>query len=635
MHIDQYAGYGFAAGRRSPGLPGAWALDRGASAGPANGVDFRVWAPNARRVDVLVGDTAHAMAPGQGGVFEAHLPDARAGLDYAYVLDGASPLPDPVSRFQPYGVRGPSRIVNPYAFEWHDAAWRGLPMADYVIYELHVGAFTRAGTFDAAIEYLPQLAELGITAIELMPVAEFPGTRNWGYDGVHLYAPQHSYGGPDALRRLVDAAHGAGLAVILDVVYNHVGPEGSALNAYGPYLSATHASPWGASFDFDGPSPSHAEVRRYVIDNALSWIVEYHIDALRLDAVPAIRDDSTPHIVREIAAAVHAESVHLGRAVHVIAESDVMDPALVRAPAAGGFGLDAQWSDDFQRGAHVALTGERLAWYRGVRGAADIAAALERQSTLRSPRGVSSAPARDVSAEHFVFYVQNHDQVGNRAGGERLAALVSPGRRALAAALLLLSPYVPLLFMGEEYGETRPFLYFVSHESDALCAMVRDGRVREIVERGHAIDPPPADPADADTFERSCLDRDAAAASSRTVLALYRDLLALRREEPALHPGRAAVSAVADPAGAWLAVDLRPFAPNEPALLAAYNFSEAEQHVPVPAVDGGRLWRLRFSTRNARYGGPSDTPRLTRRKDGASHVRVLPESAVLYRLEDR
>src|SRR6185437_15502032 len=249
MHIDQYAGYGFAAGRRSPGLPGAWALDRGASAGPANGVDFRVWAPNARRVDVLVGDTAHAMAPGQGGVFEAH-----------------------------------------------DAAWRGLPMADYVIYEVHVGAFTRAGTFDAAIEYLPQLAELGITAIELMPVAEFPGTRNWGYDGVHLYAPQHSYGGPDALRRLVDAAHGAGLAVILDVVYNHVGPEGSALNAYGPYLSATHASPWGASFDFDGPSPSHAEVRRYVIDNALSWIVEYHIDALRLDAVPAIRDDSTPHI---------------------------------------------------------------------------------------------------------------------------------------------------------------------------------------------------------------------------------------------------------------------------------------------------------------------------------------------------
>lgn len=635
MHIDQYARYGLAGGQGSLCVPGAWALDRGALAGPAAGVQFRVWAPNARRVDLLVGETAHLMGAAEGGVYEAHVPGARAGDDYAYVLDGGPALPDPVSRSQPHGVRGPSRIVNPYAFEWRDAAWRGLPISHYVIYELHVGAFTRAGTFDAAIEYLPQLAELGITAVELMPVAQFPGTRNWGYDGVCLYAPQHSYGGPEGLRRFVDAAHAAGLAVILDVVYNHVGPEGSSLHAFGPYLSNAHQSPWGAAFDFDGPSPSHAQVRRFAIDNARYWIVEYHIDALRLDAVPAIRDDSTPHIVREIADAVHAESVPLGRAVHVIAESDVMDPALVRPPALGGFGLDAQWSDDFQRGAHVALTGERLTWYDGVRGAADIAAALERRSTLRSPRGVASTPAGDVSADRFVFYIQNHDQVGNRAHGERLAALVSPGKRAAAAALLLLSPFVPLIFMGEEYGETNPFLYFVDHASEALCALVREGRVREIGERGHAIDPPPPDPADPTTFERSRLDRAAAGAWSRAVVALYRDLLALRSEEPALHPGRAAVTAVAAPDGAWLAVELRPHVPNEATLIAAYNFSDSEQLAPVPAAPAGRLWRLRFSTRNARYGGPSDTPRLTRQQDGAARVRVLPESAVLYRLEDR
>lgn len=635
MHIGQYTLDGPPGGRRPESLQPRWALDRGASVSPSGGTQFRVWAPKAKRVEVIVRGHRHSLEPAGAGLFERVVSSAAAGDDYAYALDGGPPLSDPVSRFQPHGVCGPSRIVDPRAFEWRDAAWRGLPMADYVIYELHVGTFTRAGTFDAVIEHLAPLAELGITAIELMPVAQFPGTRNWGYDGVHLYAPQHSYGGPDGLRRLVDAAHGAGLAVILDVVYNHVGPEGSPLHEFGPYLSMAHASPWGASFDFDGPSPSHAEVRRFVIDNALYWIVEYHLDALRLDAVPMIRDDSSPHIVHDIAASLHAESVHLGRTVQVIAESDVMDPALVLPPASGGFGLDAQWSDDFQRGAHVALTGERLTWYDGVRGAPDIAAALERQSTLRSPRGIASAPVRDVSADHFVFYVQNHDQVGNRACGDRLAALVSPRRRALAAALLLLSPYVPLIFMGEEYGETRPFLYFVNHDSDVLCAAVRDGRVREIIERGHAIDPPPPDPADLGTHERSCLDRDAAGASARTVLALYRDLLALRREEPALHPGRSSVTAVADPAGAWLAVELRPPVPNEPMLLTAYNFSDVEQHVPVPAAPEGRLWRLRFSTRNARYGGPSDTPRLTRQKNGMSHARVLPESAALYRLEAR
>ena len=635
MHIRQYKPDALTRDV-TPITPAAgWVLERGASVRTAHGTHFSLWAPKARRVDVAVRGRLTPLESNGAGLFDGFVSNAAAGDDYTFSLDGGRPLPDPVSRWQPYGIRGPSRIVNPHDFPWSDAAWRGHALADYVIYEMHIGTFTHAGTFDAAIEHLAPLAELGVTAVELMPVAQFPGTRNWGYDGVHLYAPQNCYGGPDGLRRFVDAAHAAGLAVILDVVYNHIGPEGSSLDAFGPYRSATHRSPWGASFDFDGPDASHAEVRRYVIDNALYWIVEYHIDALRLDAVPMILDDSTPHIGQDLAAAVHAESAILGRRAYVIAESDVMDPWLVRPVAAGGLGLDAQWSDDFQRGAHVALTRENVAWYKGVRGAADVAAALERKSTLRSPRDVPSAPVTDVPPERFVFYVQNHDQIGNRGCGERLAALVSPGKRALASALLLLSPYIPLVFMGEEYGETRPFLYFVSHESDELCGTVRDGRLREIAERGHLTDVLPPDPADPLTFERSRLDRAAAGPSSRAALALFRDLLAIRREEPALQPGRAALSAAVDPDGAWLTVELRPTDGHSHTLFAAYNFSDAEHHVPVPVPPAGRLWRLRFSTRNARYGGPSDTPRLTNKKGGASHVRVLPESAVLYRLEDR
>jgi|SRR6185312_10226305 len=634
MHTRQYSPGALTLDVRPMTAPG-WVLDRGADVRPSTGTQFRVWAPNAARVEVIIRGRRERLEPIGAGIFGGLVSKAAAGDDYAYSLDGGPPLPDPVSRFQPYGVRGASRIVDPRPFPWRDAAWRGIDMADYVIYEMHVGTFTHAGTFEAAIEHLAPLAELGITAIELMPVAQFPGTRNWGYDGAHLYAPQNSYGGPEGVRRFVDAAHAAGVAVVLDVVYNHIGPEGSSLHAFAPYLSTTHRSPWGASFDLDGPQPSHAEVRRYVIDNALYWIVEYHIDALRLDAVPMIHDDSTPHIVHDIAAAIHAQSAILGRRVHVIAESDVMDPVLVRPVASGGLGLDAQWSDDFQRGAHVALTRENVQSYAGVRGAADVASALERTSMLRSLRGVPSAPATDVPPDRFVFYVQNHDQVGNRACGERLAALVSPGKRALATALLLLSPYVPLVFMGEEYGETHPFLYFVSHESDALCALVRDGRVREIIERGHSVDPPPPDPADPATFDRSRLDRAAAGPSSRAALALFRDLLALRREERALQPGRAALSTAVDPDGAWLSVELRPTEAHAHMLFAAYNFSALEYHVPVPAPPPGRLWRLRFSTRNARYGGPSDTPRLTKQKGGVSRVRVLPESAVLYRLEGR
>lgn len=312
-----------------------------------------------------------------GGVFEGTVAGVIAGTDYAFSLDRGPPRPDPVSRWQPEGVHGPSRVVDPGAFAWSDAGWHGIAMEDQVIYELHVGTFTAAGTFDGVVEELRTLAHLGVTAVELMPVAQFPGSRNWGYDGAELYAPQNSYGGPEALRRLVNAAHERGLAVVLDVVYNHLGPEGSYLGEFGPYFTGSYHTPWGAAMNYDGAGSD--EVRRYVIDNALHWVTECHVDALRLDAVHAIRDSSARHILAELAHEVHAQGRALGRRVQVIAESDLNDPTFVLPPERGGYGLDAQWSDDFHHAAHVALTGESAGYYADYSGVRDIAAALERR----------------------------------------------------------------------------------------------------------------------------------------------------------------------------------------------------------------------------------------------------------------
>ena len=602
---------GIAVAGQSP----VWRLRRGATP-VAGGVRFRLWAPAADTLSVVLesgaaaGEHPLAPAPGEQGIWQATVPGAAAGDRYGYRVNGGPLLPDPISRSQPDGVHRASEVVDPAAFTWTDQHWRGVTMADYVIYELHVGTFTPDGTFDAAIGRLAELRALGVTAIELMPVGEFPGRRNWGYDGVQLYAPHHAYGGAEGLKRLVNAAHGLGLAVVLDVVYNHVGPEGNYLDQFGPYFTDTYRTPWGRAVNYDGAGSDG--VRRWAHDNALYWVTEYHIDALRLDAVHGIYDFGAVAFLEELSDEVHEVGRQLGRRIQLMAESDLNDPRLVKAPEEGGFGLDAQWADDFHHTLHTTLTGERQGYYQDFHGIADIADvyrepffyarryAPHRQRT----HGRSSA---GVPRQRFVVCAQNHDQIGNRALGERIASLVPRDRQRLAAALLLLSPYVPLLFMGEEYGETAPFLYFVEHGDPALIEAVREGRQREFVEIGQVA--VPSDPQAEETFARSRLDwarRDGPEGAQ--LLALYRDLLALRREEPALRPGDSDLHPHEGPG--WLTVlrllplrhDVHDHMRSRRALLCAFNLSGRVQRVPVlPEMLG--QWRLRLSTDAVGYGG--------------------------------
>jgi maltooligosyltrehalose trehalohydrolase len=527
--------------------------ERGAHPLPGGGVRFSVWAPIASRVSVRVRTAAsggatqlHELERGDRGDWSGDVGEATSGDDYWFVVEreGEAPrdLPDPRSRWQPEGVHGPSRVLDPGEWEWNDAGWRGVAMPELVIYELHVGTFTREGTFDAAIRELRWLRTLGVTAIEIMPVAEFPGERNWGYDGVHLYATQGSYGGPDGLRCLVDAAHRTGLAVILDVVYNHLGPEGNYLDAFGPYFTEAYRTPWGRALNYDGPDSD--EVRAWVLDNVRQWIRDFHLDGLRLDAVHGIFDHGAVHLLEEIAGVVHAEGEAAGRRTVCIAESDLNDPRLVRDAAAGGYALDAQWADDFHHAVHALLTGERSGYYVDFGDVGQVAAALRDPFVYAgqySPhrRRRHGAPSTGIPRDRFVVAIQNHDQVGNRAAGERLAGLIDPARYRLAASLLLLSPYVPLIFMGEEYGEINPFQYFVHHSDPDLLEAVRKGRREEFAAFGWDAEVP--DPAAEETFARSQVAREKIAREARheAVHRLYASLLRLRHEERTLRPGKA------------------------------------------------------------------------------------------------
>ena len=588
-----------------------WSLDRGATVLPDGSVRFSVWAPNARRVAVqLLNGTSkseHELERVTATVYEGVVPDA-IGADYRYVIfgeDQRKEVPDPVSRWQPEGVHGPSRVVDPHAFRWTDSEWRGIPMADYVIYELHVGTFTPEGTFDAVIGDLERLRRLGITAIEIMPVAEFPGARNWGYDGVHLYAPQSTYGGPDGLKRLVDAAHAHGLAVVLDVVYNHVGPEGNYLDAFGPYFTETYRTPWGRAVNYDGAGSD--EVRRLVIDNALYWITEYHVDALRLDAVHGIFDFGALHLLQEMAAAVHDQATRLGRTAVLIGESDLNDPKLIRRPDEGGFGLDAQWSDDFHHSVHAAITGERSGYYVDFGGVEMIADALRepfvfamRYSKSRNRR--HGAPSNGIPRERFVVAIQNHDQVGNRAAGDRLSTLVSPEQLRLAAALLLLSPYVPLLFMGEEYGETNPFQYFVSHGDPKLVEAVCSGRREEFMAFGWGDNVP--NPAAESTFASSRLDRAKLDDPKHAAMVeLYRDLIAVRGKfrvpssQFAVPSSRSADESHVAYEDGLITREWRLGGGGR--AFAAFNCSEREQDVSLPQG----AWQMLLSTDDEKYAG--------------------------------
>ena len=473
---------------------------------------FQVWAPRAGRVELQLGGARLAMAAAGGGWWEADA-DARLGADYGYRLDGADPLPDPRSRWQPQGVHGLSRLLDHDAFRWTDAGWRGPRLADAVLYELHVGTFTLGGTFASAIERLDHVVALGANAVEIMPAAEFSGERGWGYDGVDLWAPHHAYGGPAGLKALVDACHAHGLAVVLDVVYNHLGPEGNYLERFGPYLTDRHHTPWGRAVNFDGPDSG--PVRQFVVENALAWLRDYHLDGLRLDAVHAIVDSSRPHIVEELSARAH----ELDPPRFVVAEKPKVDPALL------AMGVDGQWADDLHHSLHVLLTGERRSYYAPYGSVADLASAL-------------LGPGRQgVPLDRLVGFAQNHDQIGNRAIGERLSQLLDPGRLRLAAALVLCSPMVPMLFMGEEWGAGTPFLFFSDHRDPRVARATTAGRIREFQAFGWRPRDVP-DPQAVATFERSRLDwSEPEREPHRGLLDWHRRLLALRRSTPELRAG--------------------------------------------------------------------------------------------------
>ncbi|MDB4879250.1 MAG: malto-oligosyltrehalose trehalohydrolase [Gemmatimonadetes bacterium] len=624
----------------SSSTPLTWRLRRGATLTEA-GATVSVWAPAATEIAVVIeggeADGEHPMtrSASERDVWDARIPGVRAGDRYGFRVNGDDlVVPDPVSRSQPDGVHKLSEVVDPAAFRWHDGGWAGLALPDFIIYELHIGTFTPEGTFDAAAARLPDLRALGITAIEIMPVAEFPGRRNWGYDGVLHYAPHHAYGGPEGLRRLVDAAHGLGIAVVMDVVYNHVGPEGNYLDRFGPYFTEVYRTPWGRAVNYDGPGSDG--VRRWAHDNAMYWVKEFHVDALRLDAVHGIYDFGALAFLEELSDEIHEMGRQLGRKVQLMAESDLNDPRLVKPPQQGGFGVDAQWADDFHHTLHALLTGEQGGYYRDFHGVATVGDVYRepffyarRYSPHRGrTHGRSSA---GVPRQRFIVCAQNHDQVGNRALGDRLTTLVPAERQRLAAAALLLSPFVPLLFMGEEYAETAPFLYFIEHGDEKLVQSVREGRMREfpeIAELGVDVDPQAEE-----TFERSRLrweSRDTPA--GRAMLALYTDLLALRREEPALRPGASEVYTQEN--DDWLAVlrvipllgDLDDHARSRRALLCAFNTSGRPQQVPIRPEAIGH-WRLRLTTDAAGYGGSGAAMLADRIPDihQATHVTDAPK----------
>jgi maltooligosyltrehalose trehalohydrolase len=622
-----------------PARAAGWQLEFGALPQADGSTIFRVWAPLVESLSVkVVGDAPQtvALARGEGDVFEARVEGVGPGADYFYLLDGERERPDPCSRFQPAGVHGPSRVVRPEDFAWTDSNWRGLPLKDYVIYELHTGTFTPEGTFEAVTRKLAHLKALGVTAVELMPVAEFPGARNWGYDGAHLYAPQSTYGGPEGLKRLVDACHREGLAFILDVVYNHLGPEGNYLGEYAPIFSTTYKSPWGDALNFDGPESDG--VRRHFINNALYWASEYHVDGLRLDAVHTIIDMSPAHLLEELSAALERESQTLGRPLHTIAESDLNDVRVINPRGRGGWGLGAQWSDDFHHSLHAYLTKADRGYFADFGRLADLAKSIAegfvydgRRSPFRRRR--HGTPSAERPGEQFVVCIQNHDQIANGYWGDRISRLVSTEKQKTAAAALFATPNVPMLFMGEEWAERAPFLYFTSHTDAGLGAAVREGRkeeyssfVREEGETESTIGGF-ADPQSEITFHRSKLSWESLEKSPHAeVLRFYRDLIAARKRHSCLsNCDKERTRVRFDESRGWLSIERG----DEDGTRAVFLFNLGDEPQSVPAP--GAAWRLALWSGDPRYGGDAQTPAPPASlEEGASEVNLAGWSAALY-----
>ena len=524
---------------------------------------FSVWAPAAGKVEVEVAGQRYPMSQENAGIsagwWSADVPDVAVGIDYGFRLDDGEALPDPRSLRQPFGIKGLSRTYDHSAFRWTDSRWRGGALHGSVIYELHVGTFTAEGTFDAAIGRLDHLRDLGVHAVELMPVAAFPGRHGWGYDGINLWAVHEPYGGPDGLKRFVDACHERGLAVLLDVVYNHVG-IGNRLGDFGPYFTEAHVTPWGPAVNLDQPGSD--EVRAFLIGNALMWLRDYHLDGLRLDAVHALEDHRALHFLEDLATEVLALAALLNRELILIAESDTNDPRLVTSREAGGYGLAAQWSDDFHHAVHAAITGERQGYYCDFGSLETLAKTYTRVffhdgiwSAFRGRTHGRQVDVFRVPAHRFLGYLQNHDQIGNRAIGDRIAAALSPELVKVGAGLALTSPYTPMLFMGEEWGADTPWQYFTDHIEPWLAKAVAEGRKAEFAAHGwDAADVP--DPQDEATFLRSKLDWEQRYHEPHLGLhAWYRELIALRRARPELtDPRLDRVHADFDEDARWLLV---------------------------------------------------------------------------------
>jgi maltooligosyltrehalose trehalohydrolase len=598
---------------------------------------FLVWAPYADSVNLHILDSPGRSLPMERlpkGYFRV-LVDRAACSRYRYDLggNGKKMRPDPASRLQPDGVRGPSQVLPPEDFIWTDSGWRGLPIGDIVFYEVHVGTFTSEGTFDGIIPRLRNLRDLGVTAIEIMPVAQFTGLRNWGYDGVFPFCPQNSYGGASGLRRLVNACHGENICVALDVVYNHGGPEGNYLADFGPYFTDRYHTPWGQALNFDGQWSD--EVRRFFIENALYWIRDFHVDILRLDAVHAIVDTSAKPFLGQLSEAVQATATRLNREIHLIAESDRNDIRTVQPQVRGGYGFRAQWNDDFHHALHAVLTQETGGYYQDFGKVSQIARALSDGYVYQGEyskyrRRSHGSESKGVSGEHFVVFDQNHDQIGNRMNGERLGQLVEFEALKVAAGAVLLSPFLPLLFMGEEYGETSPFPYFVSHQDPDLTQAVRQGRRSEFKAFGWSGEPP--DPQDRATFLRAQLHWELQECEPHKQLRnFYAELLRLRKRLPALaHSDMTCVEAI--PFENEKALSLRR-GKGRDEIFALFNFGKDVARVTISLAQGA--WLRVLNSRDRRWAGPgSSLPECL--PGGPDHPMLIePLCVALYRLGAR